>query len=255
VEVIYTPGTTQQNQTPFSVNARVGARSVSNTFLNSDFDGTIINALGAGANPRSGPVAAFGDANNAPRVDVLQVFTLRPDAGAAQFDFVRLVQYAYVEDVFSVTSEVLGVYSLYGFPTASADMPAAGAASWQGVGTGSYGGGSEAYDFLGNAVLDANFATGAISGAMSGFSYTDDGLSLITPVNGINAFTFSATISGSSFAGAANVDFAASPDLTADLQGQFFGSTGSAPVEAGAVFAGEDATQIIYGGVVVGNAP
>jgi hypothetical protein len=255
VQVTYNPDTTQSTQSPFTVNARVGSRSVSNSFLNSDFDGTIINPLGAGANARSGAVAVYGDARALPRVDALQVFTLRPAAGAPQFEYVRLLQYAYVADPFSSTSEVLGTYTLYGFPTDAINMPAAGAASWQGVGTGSYNGPIDSYDFLGDASMTANFATGTVTGSMSNFIYADGGASLITTANGINSFAFTGTISGSAFAGSATVDFAASPDLTADLRGQFYGPPTGAPVEAGGVFAGEDATQTIYGGFVAGPAP
>jgi hypothetical protein len=254
VQVTYNPTAVQPSASPFSITARVGAHTASNTFVNSDLVTSTVNPLGAGTNPRSGAITIYGDGNTPPRVDVIQVFALRPQAGAAQFEYARVLQYGYVANSLSPTSEVLGSYSVFGFPTDAARMPAAGSATWQGGAVGSYTGASGTYDFVGDASLAANFGSGAISGSLSNFSYTN-GTSLITPANRIDAFTFNGAIAGSTFSGAANVDFAVSSDLNTALQGQFYGPSNGPPVEAGAAFAGQDSTQFIYGALVVGQTP
>jgi hypothetical protein len=216
--------------------------------------GTNALFVAPGSNPRAESSVNYR-LSHASEQERVQNYDIRPSAGGAPFAFARVLQYR--EDLGFLSSSIFWIYSVYGFESASA--PTTGTASWQGVGLGTVGitpTGGEAYtapvyEFLGDASLVVDFGAGTVAGDISNMTYTEDTTSLFTPADPLTSIALAGTISGNGFTGSMTADFATSPDLTGALSGKFYG-LGATPVEAGGVFAGQDANYNVVGAFVVG---
>jgi hypothetical protein len=163
------------------------------------------------------------------------------------------MQYARVPSSGSASVGV-GDFVVYGFPTTTANMPVAGAATWTGVGAGVFAAAvaPSSFDFLGDATLNIDFGARTVSGAINNIIYAD-AVNVITPSGGgINSIALHGAISGGAFSGSAVVDFVSNPDLTAPMVGRFFGPNNGPPVEAGGAFSGANVAGHVFGGFVVG---
>ncbi len=112
----------------------------------------------------------------------------------------------------------------------------------------------------GNAALNVNFATGAITGALSGMQVTPAAAS--APVGTWNDVSLSATISGATFAGstsatssptgAAGAPYVLAGTATGTIKGAFYGPAAD---EAGAIWTLSDGQRSAIGSIGATKAP
>jgi hypothetical protein len=134
-------------------------------------------------------------------------------------------------------------YFVVGQPLAVA-MPTSGSARFDGGTRGAYISASgTTISTSSDITLNANFATGAITGSTSNFYAVDaTGAAVFTPHD--LGFNFTAAISGSRFGGTAT-----SSTMSGVVNGGFFGETGQPPVEAGLTYS---LTETGGGGTMIG---
>jgi hypothetical protein len=159
-------------------------------------------------------------------------------------------------------NNILDSFQLIGAPTADADMPHTGSATFTGESFGRLiaGGNTPGTPFLATATLNVDFTktTGAITGAINNTAQS----SAADPLR-FN-MTFTADVSGSKFGGAATAANAATgtalgTGMTGNVQGAFYGPTAAAAVEAGGTFALQGAApasgpaNALVGGFITGR--
>lgn len=123
-------------------------------------------------------------------------------------------------------------------------MPTSGSARFDGGTRGAYISASgTTISTSSDITLNANFATGAVTGSTSNFYAVDaNGAAVFTPHD--LGFNFTATIAGSTFGGTAS-----STTMSGAVKGGFYGEAGRAPVEAGLTYS---LTETVGGGTMIG---
>lgn len=148
---------------------------------------------------------------------------------AGALDNVFLI--AVAGDTFS-TSQNYG-FVVFGTQTAPGDMPTTGTAAFRGNTRGVYlDGAGQFFRTDSQVTMNANFATGAVSGQATNFRSLGDYFPGSSP--NLLDFGFSGSIaSGSSTFGATASSAAGGLGLTGRVEGAFYGAAGVAPDEAG----------------------
>ncbi|MEM9964342.1 MAG: hypothetical protein AAGC58_03230, partial [Asticcacaulis sp.] len=176
---------------------------------------------------------------------------------SGSLDFVQLASFE--RETSANTAEM--AFIVYGRQTLAADMPTTGSAQFAGNGRGIYiprGGGLL---LTHNDIdMDANFATGKVSGAATNFRLVDAGTgNLVTRSEKLD-FLYSGTINSgtSTFSGTAISALPSSAgglNITGQVEGAFFGPAGQAPDEAGLTYKlGTPITDaFMTGGAVLGK--
>lgn len=174
-------------------------------------------------------------------------------------DFVQLA--AYDRTVSAIAAE--DAFFVFGRQTLPADMPTNGSAQYAGATRGIYVTGDTGvlYRTASDVTLNANFASGAVSGLASNFKFMNGNGLLVARSEKLD-FIYSGTIASgtSQFSGTAISTLPGSAGgmgLTGAVQGAFFGAPGQSPEEAGFTYSLGVATNgpFMMGGAALGKKP
>lgn len=147
------------------------------------------------------------------------------DSTLTLFDITNVLQggldYVQLGRVSPVPGEGTAIFFAVGQTVAPTLMPTTGSAHFEGGTRGAYtNGAGTTYATASDVVLNADFGTGAITGAASNFRMIDSAGAAVTPPHSLN-FDFSADIAGSTFTGTAT-----NSSMTGSVTGGFYGYPG-----------------------------
>jgi len=149
-------------------------------------------------------------------------------------------------------------FIVFGRQTAPADMPTTGSAQFAGATRGAYVNGDRLYATASDISLNANFATGAVSGRASNFQFQEwfTGAPTTTPESLDFRYSGSIASATSTFSGTATSE-TGGLGLTGRVEGAFFGATGQAPDEAGLTYqlGTPESGIFMTGGAALGRQP